>query len=359
MAWSNADLQCRDARNYFAPKHITVKRPMGRPKKFGEVLQCYRSPRVWCWHDFVDADHADAAYKFCSDWRASGLGPLQAQQFVNERGTFSSMASRTSTDFRYDDLESEPIGAAVRGRPDAAFKDSVSRTLNEKGTREIRFGRVENDPDDVCCQIEEALGGKGLADEQRLGVDVSMAYEEAKSVALDARRRTARRMSPAEVERLIDEWLVAGNEVKTKENDPRLRPYRLKSGRLAPGAPHPPGAKLRINARGVKQAAGMDGMKILPDPESRDQWPVDDDAGRRRLEWRWARQMLDSDDERWFVEHVILYGIEPIAGRETIWIADLRAALGKLNAHYRRHDYEGYVETKLSVERRKAKRCLR
>ena len=154
------------------------------------------------------------------------------------------------------------------GRPDAAFKDSVSRTLNENGTREIRFGRVENDPDDVCCQIEEALGGKGLADEQRLGVDVSMAYEEAKSVALDARRRTARRMSPAEVERLIDEWLVAGNEVKTKENDPRLRPYRLKSGRLAPGAPHPPGEKLRINARGLKQAAGRDGKKSFPTPRA-------------------------------------------------------------------------------------------
>ena len=129
--------------------------------------------------------------------------------------------------------KASPLAQRSGEDPTPAFKDSVNRTLNEKGTREIQFGRVENDPDDVCCRIEEALGGKGLADEQRLGVDVSMAYEEAKSVALDARRRTARRMSPAEVERLIDEWLVAGNEVKTKENDPRLRPYRLISGGLA------------------------------------------------------------------------------------------------------------------------------
>jgi hypothetical protein len=282
---------------------------------------------------------------------------LQAQRLDNERTAFGSMASRTSTDYSYDDRESVSIGATVRGSPDAALKDSVSRT-QKNGTLEIRFGRVKNDPEDVCRQIEEALGGAGLADEQRSAEDIILADEQAKSVAFGARKRAARRMSPAEVERLVNEWLAAGNQIKTQENDRRLRPYRLKSGRLAPGAPHPPGAKLRINARGVKQAAGRDGMKMLPDPDSGEQWPVDDDAGRHRLEFRWARQMLDRDERR-LVEKIVLEGAAILTHRAALDTPTLRSALSKLSARYRRHDYEGYVETKLAVERRKAKEWVR
>jgi superfamily II DNA or RNA helicase len=114
------------------------------------------------------------------------------------------MASRTSTDYSYDDRESEPIGATVKGRPDAALKDSVSRTL-KNGTLEIRLARVKNDPDDVCSQIEEALGRGSLADEKRSDEDIILAHEQAESAALGARKRTSRHMSPAEVERLVDQ----------------------------------------------------------------------------------------------------------------------------------------------------------
>ena len=162
---------------------------MGRPKRFGEILRCYRTPRVWCWHDFVDADHCDAADKLYRDWRASGLGPVQAQRFGSERGAFGSMASWTSTDYSYDD-ESEP-----ESEPEGALED---------GTLTIRYGEIENDPSEVCSQIEEALGGSGLADQQRSAEEIIQAHEQAKSANKAARMCAPLRMAPAVVERLVD-----------------------------------------------------------------------------------------------------------------------------------------------------------
>ena len=348
IAWSNADSCGLDTRKIYKPTVLEYKPPRGRPPKLpAEVLKCERRPD-WYWSDFVSSDECQAGDKFHEDWRRSGLKPVQTQQFRQADCCFQ--AASGTPDWVEEDQEcwSAP-GTARRSKNfDIIADESVTRTY-ANGTLHITFkNQVERDPDeetpDVVSRIERSLtpAGDGAADEP------SPTRRHPKPVA----RRTG--LSETEVTRMIEQFFGGGGVVRVFDERGKLLEHRDWHGNVLEVFAKLVAPKWKRNSRKLEmESAKKRGMRPLVDPADCTQWPIDDAAGRHRLEHRWAREMLDRV-ERELVENVIC--------RDREWqatdVAALRTALSKLSVHYRRHDYEHYVEERLALERRKADEWL-
>ena len=315
MLWTNADRCGLDTRKIFRPPVREYKQPRGRPRKLPvEVLKCERAPG-WYWSDFVSADECQAGDKFHEDWRASGLRPVQTQQF--RRGDCGSQA-RSHITAALDDQESwSPPGSTNTGQ-DAT--DRIERALTPSGLTDEPLPQAQ--PRGCLVKFDRVAG-------HRLGWNGA----KWKPVA-------ARRLSPAQVERLVDQFL---GPTQVFNERGKLLEHRYPDGRVVTFQ-----KPKRVKRERPNMASrAKRGMQELVDPADCTQWPVDDVAGRHRLEHRWALEMLERD-ERELLEAVVLQG------RHSTDVAGLRRALSKLSVHYRRHDYEAYVDGRLAVEKRKA-----
>jgi hypothetical protein len=239
LNWHPADLRGRDAKAYFAPKPVEYKGPVGRPRKLrAEILECKRGG-AWVWSDHVSVEEAWAGDQFYSDWRASGLEPVQAQQL--REGDCSTQARTGSTEWSKDDLESyDPPGSTV-GMPKsgAVVADgAVVRTYegNTRGTLHIVFN--EPDPDDkihdAVDRVERDLERRGALDERN-----------PEAINYWRRKPQPKRMSAETVARLNREF-----EERTGRTDHHVPPKRRKR-------------------KGARTPGISNGMKPLVDPEEK------------------------------------------------------------------------------------------
>jgi hypothetical protein len=337
MNWVSADLRGRDVRKLFAPKVIEYKPPRGRPPKLPvEVLKCERAPG-WYWSDCVDCGEVQAGDKFHDDWRRSGLKPVQTQQF--REGECGFQASSSSTAWSVDDHdEHDGEDQEDRSPPttDRSPNDGSVTRIYACGTLQIAFGEPKRDAnvsDDAVDRIEQALAGAAC--------EPPPTRRHPKPVPRPAG------LSETAVAHLIEQFFTTGGVVRVYDERGKLLEHRDGDGRVLAAF-----GKRRRRRRKRPTTPGVSrGMQELADPADCTWWPVDEVAGRHRLEFRWAREMLDRD-ERELVEAVICQGLP------TTDAAALRTALGRLSAHYRRHGYEQDVEERYALERRKAKKWL-
>jgi hypothetical protein len=308
--WTPADLVGRNVKKTFAQKTVEYKRPVGRPKKLPvEILKCKRGGS-WAWSDHVSPDEADAGDRYHDDWRASGLEPLQTQQFRDSN--CGSQARSGSTDWCGDDIDDYVPPGSTGGMPKSgaavAADEGVTRRVYPNGTLHIVFEtKEEQNPDDhvpdTVDRIERDMARSGILSER----PEKIVYD----------KRNPKRMSAKEVARLILEY-----EERTGKTDHHVK--AKKRGK-------------RHMASELKR-----GMQPLADPSACEQWPASEGQGRRRIAWSRARKALPPEAAQ-LVDRIILFGWIPYGENISAQITGFRAALHMLTLHYRLFDLDTYI----------------